>query len=102
MLPVCYDPYAGTLSRFTRSEIFELVSKGGYEGLNIPVNQAFLGDLSQGEIDDMKKLIDTYNLTTQTVGFGGCAQCQKGHVRVTLRFSTSNHHWNSVSLFLYM
>ena len=47
MLPVCYDPYAGTLGRFTRSEIFELVSKGGYEGLNIPVNQAFLGDLSQ-------------------------------------------------------
>jgi len=70
MLPVCYDPYAGTLGRFTRSEIFELVSKGGYEGLNIPVNQAFLGDLSQGEIDDMKKLIDTYNLTTPTVGFG--------------------------------
>ncbi|MCS5608781.1 MAG: sugar phosphate isomerase/epimerase family protein [Candidatus Poribacteria bacterium] len=70
MLPVCYDPYAGTLGKFTRSEIFELVSKGGYEGINIPVNNAFLGDLSQGEIDDMKKLVDKYNLTVPTVGFG--------------------------------
>ena len=24
MLPVCYDPYSGTLGKFTRSEIFEL------------------------------------------------------------------------------
>ena len=70
MLPVCYDPYAGTLGRFTRSEIFELVSKGGYDGINIPVNQAFLGDLSPSEINEMKQLVEKYHLTVPTVGFG--------------------------------
>ena len=70
MLPVCYDPYAGTLGRFTRSEIFELVSKGGYDGINIPVNQASLGDLSPSEINEMKQLVEKYHLTVPTVGFG--------------------------------
>lgn len=44
MLPVCYDPYSGTLGRFQRAEIFQIVADAGYEGINIPVNNAFLGD----------------------------------------------------------
>ncbi|MBI1924787.1 hypothetical protein HYR99_11100, partial [Candidatus Poribacteria bacterium] len=70
MLPVCYDPYAGTLGRFARPEIFELVAKAGYDGINVPVNRAFLGELSSGEIDDAKKLAEKYNLVVPTVGFG--------------------------------
>ena len=36
MLTICYDPYSGTLGRFTRAEIFTLVAEAGYEGINIP------------------------------------------------------------------
>ena len=49
MLAICYDPYSGTLGKFSRAEIFELVAEAGYEGINIPVNSAFLGDLSSVE-----------------------------------------------------
>ena len=70
MLPVCYDPYAGTLGRFARPEIFELVAKAGYDGINVPVNRAFLGELSSDEIDDAKRLAEKYNLVVPTVGFG--------------------------------
>ncbi len=45
MLAICYDSYSGTLGKFSRAEIFELVAEAGYEGINIPVNSAFLGDL---------------------------------------------------------
>ena len=31
MLTICYDPYAGTLGRFARAEIFNLVAEAGYE-----------------------------------------------------------------------
>ena len=70
MLSICYDPYVGTLGRFTRAEIFELVAEAGYEGINVPVNQAFLGELSSSEIDDAAKLAEKYNLVVPTIGFG--------------------------------
>jgi len=70
MLPVCYDPYAGTLGRWTRAEIFNLVAEAGYEGINIPVNTAFLGELSAAEITDAINLAEQYNLIAPTIGFG--------------------------------
>ena len=70
MLTICYDPYAGTLGRFTRSEIFDLVAKAGYEGINIPVNSAFLGKLSTAEIEDAVNLSEKHNLVAPTIGFG--------------------------------
>ena len=53
MLPVCYDPYVGTLGRFTRAEIVSMVADAGYDGLNVPVNAAFLGDFTASEVDDL-------------------------------------------------
>ncbi|HID56621.1 TPA: sugar phosphate isomerase/epimerase [Candidatus Poribacteria bacterium] len=70
MLPVCYDPYVGTLGRFSRAEIFDLVAKAGYEGINVPVNRPFLGDLSSDEIEDVARLAERYELVVPTVGFG--------------------------------
>ena len=70
MLTVCYDPYVGTLGRFTRAEIFELVASAGYEGINVPVNEAFLGELSSEAIDDTLRLAEKYHLAVPTVGFG--------------------------------
>ena len=70
MLPVCYDPYAGTLGRWTRAEIFNLVAEAGYEGINIPVNAAFLGELSAAEITDAINLAEQHNLIAPTIGFG--------------------------------
>ncbi len=70
MLPVCYDPYVGTLGRFSRAEIFDLVAKAGYEGINVPVNRPFLGELSSSEIEDAVRLAERYDLVVPTVGFG--------------------------------
>ncbi len=70
MLTICYDPYSGTLGRFTRAEIFSLVADAGYEGINIPVNSAFLGELSTAEIEDAVKLAEKHNLVAPTIGFG--------------------------------
>ncbi len=70
MLTICYDPYAGTLGRFTRAEIFDLVAEAGYEGINIPVNAAFLGEVSDAEIDDAVRLAAAHGLTAPTIGFG--------------------------------
>ena len=70
MLPVCYDPYSGTLGRFTRAEIFALVAEAGYEGINIPVNSGFLGELSTAEIADAVNLAEKHNLVAPTIGFG--------------------------------
>ena len=70
MLSICYDPYSGTLGRFSRAEIFDLVADAGYEGINIPVNTAFLGELSTAEIEDAVKLAQKHNLITPTIGFG--------------------------------
>ena len=70
MLAICYDPYSGTLGKFSRAEIFELVDEAGYEGINIPVNSAFLGDLSGVEIADAVNLAAKHNLVAPTIGFG--------------------------------
>lgn len=79
MLPVCYDVYAGTLGRFTRAEIFTLVADAGYEGINIPVNTAFLGEFSSGAgapsyntagIADAIELAEKHHLIAPTIGFG--------------------------------
>ncbi len=70
MLPVCYDPYSGTLGRFQRAEIFQIVTDAGYEGINIPVNNAFLGEMSSDEIEDAVRLADKHRLVAPTIGFG--------------------------------
>ncbi len=70
MLTICYDPYAGTLGKFTRAEIFDLAAEAGYEGINIPVNSGFLGELSTAEIDDAVSLAEKHNLVAPTIGFG--------------------------------
>lgn len=70
MLTICYDPYSGTLGRFQRAEIFDLVADAGYEGINIPVNSAFLGELTNSEIEDAVNLAEKHNLVAPTIGFG--------------------------------
>lgn len=70
MLTICYDPYSGTLGRFQRAEIFEIVADAGYEGINIPVNSAFLGELTNPEIEDAVSLAENHNLVAPTIGFG--------------------------------
>ncbi|MEO2005590.1 MAG: sugar phosphate isomerase/epimerase family protein [Candidatus Poribacteria bacterium] len=70
MLPVCYDPYVGTLGRFTRAEIISMVAAAGYDGLNVPVNDAFLGDAGAVEVDDLVRRIDDAGLIAPCVGYG--------------------------------
>ena len=70
MLPVCYDPYVGTLGRFTRGEIISLVAAAGYDGLNVPVNDAFLGDFGSREVDDLVTRVRNAGLVAPSVGFG--------------------------------
>ena len=90
MLTVCYDPYAGTLGRFDRAEIFGLVAEAGYEGINIPVHEGFLGELSDAEIDDAVALAEHHGLVAPTIGFGN-------HILTTpARKSEALAHFESV------
>ena len=67
---VCYDPYVGTLGRFSRAEIIELVAKAGYEGINLPVREPFIDGKDEFQIEDTEKLLVKHNLVAPSVGFG--------------------------------
>ena len=49
---VCYDPYVGTIGRFSRAEIIELVVKAGYEGINLPIREPFINGKDESQIED--------------------------------------------------
>ena len=70
MLPVCYDPYVGTLGRFTRAEVISMVADAGYDGINVPVNAAFLGEMGHAEVDDLVARLNDAGLIAPCVGFG--------------------------------
>jgi len=70
MLPVCYDPYVGTLGRFTRAEIVSIVADAGYDGINVPVNDAFLGEMGTEDVDDLVARLGDAGLVAPCVGYG--------------------------------
>ena len=67
---VCYDPYVGTMGRFPRAEIIEMVAKAGYEGINIPVREPFLDGTDESQLKKTEELLARHNLVAPTIGFG--------------------------------
>lgn len=67
---VCYDPYVGTLGRFSRAEVIKIVAEAGYEGINLPVREPFIDGTDESQIDETEKLLAKYNLKVPSVGFG--------------------------------
>jgi len=67
---VCYDPYVGTLGRFSRAEIIELVAKAGYDGINLPIREPFIDGKDESQIEDTEKLLAKHQLVAPSVGFG--------------------------------
>jgi len=67
---VCYDPYVGTLGKFSRAEIIELVAKAGYEGINLPIREPFIDGKDESQIEDTEKLLAKHNLVAPSIGFG--------------------------------
>lgn len=67
---VCYDPYVGTLGRFSRTEIIRMAAEAGYEGINLPVSKSFIDGKDESQIDETEKLLAKYNLKVPSVGFG--------------------------------
>lgn len=67
---VCYDPYVGTINRFSRTEIIKMVAEAGYEGINLPVQKPFIDGTDEDQIDKTEKLLAKYNLDVPSVGFG--------------------------------
>ncbi|MFQ6043420.1 MAG: hypothetical protein ACE5PV_21410 [Candidatus Poribacteria bacterium] len=53
---VCYDPYVGTLGKFSSAEIIELVAKAGYDGINLPVREPFIDGKDESQIEDTEEL----------------------------------------------
>lgn len=67
---ICYDPYVGTLGRFTRTEIIKMVAEAGYEGMNLPVSESLIDGTDESQIDETAELLAKYNLKVPSVGFG--------------------------------
>lgn len=67
---VCYDPYVGTINRFSSSEIIEMVAKAGYEGINLPVHEPFVHGKDETPLLEVEKLLAKYHLAVPSVGFG--------------------------------
>lgn len=67
---ICFDPYVGTLSRFSSSEIIEMVAQAGYEGMNLPVREPFIHGKNEAPLLEAEKLLDKYDLAVPSVGFG--------------------------------
>ena len=54
---VTYDPYSGTLGRFSRAEVIKMVADAGYEGLNLPVREPFVKAEDAGDVDELIGLL---------------------------------------------
>ena len=67
---VCYDPYVGTLGRFSRTETIKMVAEAGYEGINLPIREPFMDGSDEKQVDETEKLLVKYNLKVPSVGFG--------------------------------
>ena len=67
---VTYDPYSGTLGRFSRAEIVKMVADAGYEGLNLPVREPFVSAEDERDVDELLGLLEAHSLEVNTITFG--------------------------------
>jgi len=67
---VTYDPYSGTLGRFSRAEVIKMVADAGYEGLNLPVREPFVKAEDAGDVDELIGLLKDHHLEVNTITFG--------------------------------
>ena len=67
---VTYDPYSGTLGRFSRAEIVRMVADAGYEGLNLPVREPFVNAEDERDVDELVGLLKDHQLEVNTITFG--------------------------------
>ncbi len=67
---VCYDPYVGTIGKFSMAEVTKMVAEAGYEGMNLPVQKPLIDGADESQIDEAEKLLKKYNLAVPSVGFG--------------------------------
>jgi sugar phosphate isomerase/epimerase len=64
-----FDPYSGTQGKFPVTTIIEMVGKGGFEALNIYINNGFVsGDDAQ--LLEVEKALAAHKVATPTVHFG--------------------------------
>lgn len=67
---VCYDPYVGTINKFSRTEIINMVAEAGYEGINLPIQEPFIDGTNKNQIGEIEKLLERHNLAVPSIGFG--------------------------------
>ena len=67
---VTYDPYSGTMGRFSRAEIIEMVADAGYEGLNLPVREPFMQPEDEADVDETVRALQDHGLAVNTISFG--------------------------------
>ena len=81
-----YDPYGGTMQRFTALEIIREVAKCGYDAINLPVRKDFADPENETQLRAMQELIGSLGLKTPSVGVtphtwaepGKAAETRKG------------------------
>lgn len=67
---VAFDPYSGTIGRFSRDEIISMVAEAGYEGINLPISPGFMDAEDPGDVEEVKKRLGDAGLAVPSVGIG--------------------------------
>jgi len=67
---VTYDPYSGTLGRFSRQEIMKMVADAGYEGLTLPVREPFVAGDDEADLAAMADELAAAGLAVNTICIG--------------------------------
>ena len=67
---VTYDPYSGTMGRFSRVEILKMVADAGYEGLNLPVREPFMRGDDEADVAQTAQELADHGLQVNTITFG--------------------------------
>ena len=67
---VAYDPYVGTIGKYTREQIARMVAQAGYEGINVPLRPEFLDPANKSQLDAAAELFGQLRLTVVSVLLG--------------------------------
>lgn len=67
---VTYDPYSGTMGRFSRAEIIQMVADAGYDGLNLPVREPFMQPENEADVAETVQMLKDHGLAVNTIAFG--------------------------------
>jgi sugar phosphate isomerase/epimerase len=89
---ICFDPYVGTLGKYSPEVVCAAAAAAGFDGINVPVTDAFVRD--QAGIDALRGFLERFGLVAPTLSYGkpaiprlGEEQALIGHGEMVFRLA---------------